>query len=351
MTEQQHIFSLFLPDELVGEIRPLGRGNINDTFIICNPANEPQWLLQRINHHVFPRVEVLQHNLDVVSRTMARHYATDPDARRKYLYFYPVAADPTKNYVQVGENYWRLCRFIADSVSLNEVNPDTARSAGWAFGQFESILATIPEGELGETIINFHHVSFRIEELQEAVRRNVADRLTHVCPWVDELLARSHEFTHHERLYAAGMLPKRTIHCDTKVDNILFDARGEVLCVVDWDTVMPGFILSDVGDFIRTGVCSTPEDEPDIDRIAVKADVYHAFVEGYVQAADFLTETEKSLIPYAGRMMTYMQAVRFLTDYLNGDTYYKVTDPEHNYRRTRAQITYLHRLDDFCQSL
>lgn len=340
------IFKCFLPNEPIQEVKPFGQGNINDTYAVTDTNGTRRWLLQRINHHVFPRVEVLQKNVEIVSQTMAQKLAGDPEAERKYLYFYPTAADPSKNYVCIEGNYWRLCRFIPKSHGLSAVTPDTARSAGRAFGRFEEILSDIPEGTLGETIINFHNVSFRIDELRQAVSKDAAGRLATVQADVDWLLSREVEMTAQERLYAQGELPKRTIHCDTKVDNILFDENDQVLCVVDWDTLMPGFILSDVGDFIRTGVCSTPEDEPDTGKIAVKIDVYKAFVEGYLSTATFLTPVEKSLIAYGGRMMTYMQAVRFLTDYINGDTYYKVADPEHNLRRSKAQIAYLKRLDE-----
>ena len=150
-----------------------------------------------------------------------------------------------------------------------------------------------------------------------------------------------------EELYKQGKLPKRTIHCDTKVDNVLFDKSGTVLCVVDWDTVMPGFILSDVGDFIRTGVNFAPEDEPDLTKIGVNMEIYRAFVEGYLSSAGkFLNATERSLIAYGGRLMTYMQTVRFLADYLNGDTYFKIHKPDHNLQRTRAQLRYLQCLEE-----
>ncbi|WP_373810784.1 phosphotransferase enzyme family protein [Porphyromonas macacae] len=346
MMNLTEIFHRFLPDVNPSEIKSFGNGNINDTYLITDEPGNKRWLLQRINHKVFPRIAVLQKNVDIVSRKMAEKLQGDPDAARKYLYFYPVADVPERNYTEADGNYWRLCRFIDDSISLNEVTPQTARSAGEAFGRFEEILSDIPEGELGETIENFHNVSFRLWELQQAVEKDAAGRLASVRHLVDELQRRAEEMTVQERLYREGKLPKRTIHCDTKVDNILFSRKGGVLCVVDWDTVMPGFILSDVGDFIRTGVCSTAEDEPDTTKISVKKDVYKAFVEGYLSTARFLTPLEKSLIAYGGCMMTYMQAVRFLTDYINGDTYYKVTDSEHNLRRTLAQMTYLKRLDE-----
>ena len=232
-------------------------------------------------------------------------------------------------------------------MSMSELTPKAARYAGAAFGQFEEILSVIPEGRLGETIENFHSMPFRLQQLREAVAQDAAGRVAEVQDILAEIDRRADSMLLQEKLYAEGKLPKRTIHCDTKVDNVLFDKSGAVLCVVDWDTVMPGFILSDVGDFIRTGVNFAPEDEADLSKIGVNMEIYKAFVEGYLSTAGkFLTPTERSLIAYGGRLMTYMQTVRFLVDYLNGDTYFKIHSPKHNLQRTRAQLRYLECLEE-----
>lgn len=345
----EDIVKQFLPNEEIGEIKAFGNGHINDTFGVKDAQGNLRWVLQKVNHHVFPRIEVLQHNVDVVSKKMGEKLREEgmADYERRFLYFYPLASDPSKNYTFDGEHYWRLCRYIPQSKSLSELTPQTARSAGEAFGRFEEILSDIPEGVLGDTIVNFHNMSFRLGELRDAVNRDAEGRYAKVKDLVNKLESRADKMVLQEQLYAQGKLPKRTIHCDTKVDNVLFDEDDHVLCVVDWDTVMPGFILSDVGDFIRTGVNTGAEDEADLDKIGVNMPVYKSFVEGYLSTAGkFLTPTERKLIAYGGRMMTYMQAVRFLTDYINGDTYYKVHDPEHNLRRAIAQFTYLERLEE-----
>ena len=350
----EQIISKFVPLSDIGEVQPFGNGHINDTYVISDRSGERRWILQRVNHHVFPRIEVLQRNVGIVSDTLRQRLEVDgdPECDRKYLHFFPLLDDPTKNYYYDGENYWRLCRFIPESMSLSTLSPKAAYHAGEAFGQFEEILSVIPEGVLGETIEHFHSMPFRLKQLRDAIAEDPCGRVASVRDIIEEIERREDSMLIQEKLYAEGKLPKRTIHCDTKVDNVLFDKSGAVLCVVDWDTVMPGFILSDVGDFIRTGVNFAPEDEADLSKIGVNMEIYKAFVEGYLSTAGkFLTPTERSLIAYGGRLMTYMQTVRFLVDYINGDTYFKIHFPEHNLQRTRAQLRYLQCLEEKAEEM
>lgn len=348
------IISQFVPDSMIGAYRPFGGGHINDTYAVQNTEGQDCWVLQRINHHVFTKVDVLQHNVSIVAKTIKKQLLArgEDDVERKYLNFLPLISDATKNYYFDGENYWRVCSFIPDSMGLSELSEASARHAGEAFGQFEEMLSVIPEGVLGDTIDNFHSMPFRLQQLDDAIACDPMGRVSKVQDILKEIDKRRESMLIQERLYNEGKLPKRTIHCDTKVDNILFDKTGSVLCVVDWDTVMPGFILSDVGDFIRTGVNLAPEDEANLEKIGVNMPIYRAFVEGYLSTASkFLTNTERSLIAYGGRLMTYMQTVRFLADYINGDTYFKVHHPEHNLQRTRAQLRFLQCLEEQAEAM
>ncbi len=348
------VIEQFISLDEVGTYRAFGNGHINDTYAISNKEGKDMWVLQRINHNVFPKIDTLQHNVAVIGETMRQRLEKDgdPDLDRKYLRFLPSKSDPKKNYYFDGENYWRVCVFIPDSMSLTELSPESARYAGEAFGQFEEMLSVIPEGVLGDTIENFHSMPFRLQQLKEAVEADPVGRVSKVKDLLVEIERRREDMLLQEKLYSEGKLPKRTIHCDTKVDNVLFDKSGKVLCVVDWDTSMPGFILSDVGDFIRTGVNLAPEDEADLSKIGVNMEIYKAFVEGYLSTASkFLTGTERQLIAYGGRLMTYMQTVRFLADYINGDTYFKVHHPEHNLQRTKAQFRYLQCLEEHAEEM
>ncbi|HCC85660.1 MAG TPA: aminoglycoside phosphotransferase, partial [Porphyromonadaceae bacterium] len=168
-----------------------------------------------------------------------------------------------------------------------------------------------------------------------------------VAGLVNEIEARADEMCKAERMHREGILPKRTNHCDTKVNNILFDQNDEVLCVVDLDTVMPGYVLSDFGDFIRTGANTGAEDEQDLDKVSVDLAVFEGYSSGYLEkASSFLTEVEINHLAYGAKLLTYMQAVRFLTDYLDGDTYYKIASPDHNLIRTKAQFKLLLSLEE-----
>lgn len=345
------IISQFISAEEVGAHRPFGNGHINDTYAVQDKEGVDRWILQRVNHTVFPRIEVLQRNIAVVAETLrnALINSGDPDYERKYLNYLPLKTDPTKNYYYDGENYWRVCIFIPDSMCVSALNEESARYAGEAFGTFEELLSSIPEGVLGDTIIDFHSMPFRLKQLRDALSANPCGRASEVevGELVAEIERRAEEMCLHERLYEEGKLPKRTIHCDTKVDNVLFDKGGKVLCVVDWDTVMPGFITSDVGDFIRSGVNYAYEDEPDHNKIGVNMPIYKAFLEGYLKTAGkFLTPIERSLIAYGGRLMTYMTAVRFLTDYINGDVYFRIHHEGHNLQRAKSQMHYLKCLEE-----
>jgi len=203
------------------------------------------------------------------------------------------------------------------------------------------MLADIPE-TLGETIPDFHNMEFRLKQLHEAVAKDAAGRVAEVKYYLDEIEKRADEMCKAERLYREGKLPKRVCHCDTKVNNMMFDEDGKVLCVIDLDTVMPSFIFSDYGDFLRTGANTGDEDDKDLERVNFNMEIFKAFTKGYLKGAkSFLTQIEIENLPYAAALFPYMQCVRFLADYINGDTYYKIKYPEHNLVRTKAQFKLL----------
>ena len=232
-----------------------------------------------------------------------------------------------------------MCVFIPDSRTLDAVTPESSYLVGLKFGEFEAMLTDLPE-PLGETIPDFHNMKFRMQQLREAVQKDAVGRMEKVRCLVDEIERDADEMCCAERLFQEGKLPKRICHCDTKVSNMLFDDKGEVLCVIDLDTVMPSFVFSDFGDFLRSAANTAPEDEPDLNKIHFRFDIFQAFAKGYIESArSFLTPVEIELLPYAVTLFPYMQAVRFLADYINGDTYYQIKYAEHNYVRTLAQYT------------
>lgn len=342
MKELKHIVGQFDIDGEVKSVSPFGEGLINDTYLVLTSGDNPAYVLQRINHNVFKDVKGMQRNIEAVTAHLRNKLleAGVGDIERRVLDFVK-AKDSGKTYYFDGENYWRLSKYINDTITLSEVTPVTAKAAGREFGRFQRLLADIDE-PLVESIPDFHNMEFRLKQLQEAVEADAVGRVKEVEDLLGEISKRAEWLTEPERMYREGRLPKRICHCDTKVNNMLFDKDGEVLCVIDLDTVMPSFVFSDFGDFLRTGACTTAEDEPDLDKIDFDMEIFKAFAEGYLsEGKKFLTEVEIAWLPDAVALFPYMQAVRFLTDYINGDTYYKIKYPEHNLVRTKAQLQLL----------
>lgn len=320
----------------VTSVSPLTSGLINRTFRVA-ATDGREYILQRVNHEVFKDVPLLQRNIEIVTRHLRKKLEQQgaDDIDRKVLRF--LAADTGATYHFNGEGYWRVCVFIAGSVTLSAVTPETSYLVGLKFGEFESMLADLPE-RLGETIPDFHNMELRIAQLREAVEADRAGRLGEVREMVDAIEGDAYAMCAAERLYREGRLPKRVCHCDTKVSNMLFDEAGKVLCIIDLDTTMPSFVFSDFGDFLRSAANTAAEDEPDVDKVHFDMDIFKAFAKGYIEsAAGFLTPLERDMLPFAVALFPYMQAVRFLADYLNGDTYYRIAYKEHNLVRARAQ--------------
>lgn len=340
MTNYQDLLSHFCIEGSVNEVRPLGNGLINDTFkVTTTPATAPDYVLQRINTAVFTDVALLQRNIETVTshiRQKLEAAGTD-DIDRKVLRFIATHEGATYWRDEQGE-YWRVSVFIPHAHTYETVNPHFSRFAGLAFGQFEAMLADLPEGALGETIPDFHNMALRYRQLHDAMEADKVGRTASVVDFIAQIEHHYADMCRVDRLYAEGLLPKRVCHCDTKVNNMMFDDEGRVLCVVDLDTTMPGFVFSDYGDFLRSAANTVAEDEPDLSKVAFRMDIFEAFTRGYLEgSASFLTPVEKENLPYAAALFPYMQSVRFLTDYLNGDVYWKTAYPKHNLVRAQNQ--------------
>lgn len=325
---------------------PLGAGHINDSFLVkTEEADKPDYLLQRINHHIFKNVEMLQNNILYVTNHIRKKLIEkgETDVGRKVLTIIP--AKDGKLYHFDGENYWRLYLYISGGKSFDTINPELAYEAGKAFGEFQRYLSDIPE-TIGETIPDFHNMEFRMRQFRDAVSLNAVGRVVSCQDLIYEIESRADDMCKIEAWGREGALPKRINHCDTKVNNVLFDDNGQILCVVDLDTVMPGYVLSDFGDFIRTGANKGAEDDADLKKIGVNLDIFAGYARGYAETAkDFLTPIEIENLAFGAKLLTFMQTVRFFTDYLNGDTYYKIHFPEHNLQRTYAQLQLLKDLE------
>ncbi len=347
MKDLLSIVSHFELKGTIHEIKPLGAGLINDTYKVTTQESEaPDYVLQRINHIIFQNVEMLQSNIHSVTCHIRKKLEEkgENDIDRKVLHF--LSADSGKTFWFDGECYWRMMTFIPNAQTYETVNPEFSYYAGVAFGNFQAMLADIPD-TLGETIPDFHNMEFRLKQLREAVAADAVGRVKEVQFFLDEIEKRAEEMCKAERLYREGKLPKRVCHCDTKVNNMMFDEKGNVLCVIDLDTVMPSFIFSDYGDFLRSAANTGLEDDQNLDHVNFNMEIFKAFTKGYLESAQsFLLPIEIENLPYAAALFPYMQCVRFLADYINGDTYYKIQYPEHNLVRTKAQFKLLQSVEE-----
>ncbi|MBQ8050129.1 MAG: aminoglycoside phosphotransferase family protein [Bacteroidaceae bacterium] len=341
-SELQAIVARFQVSGTVSEIRPLGEGLINDTYkVVTAEATEPDYVLQRVNHNVFPDVDMVMRNIQAVTDHIRQKLlaAGEDDIERKVLRFIP-AREGDKLYIVQDGQYWRLMVFIPNAITKQAVDADSSRDAGRAFGRFQAMLADIPV-QLGETIKDFHNMEFRLQQLREVVAQDPVGRVSEprVQALLREIEARAEDMTKAERMGREGTLPKRVCHCDTKVNNMMFNQEGQVLCVIDLDTVMPNFIFSDYGDFLRTAANEVAEDCSDMQAVRFRMDIFQAFTEGYLSSArSFLLPVEIENLPYATALFPYMQCVRFLWDYLSGDKYWKCQYADHNFVRANNQF-------------
>ena len=329
----------------IAEIRPLKIGHINDSFIVTTSTQGGgSYFLQKINHNIFKNVEGLQQNIRLVTDHLREKLTKigETNIEKKVLQLIPTKTG--KWFYKDDEGaYWRMYVNIEGTHSYDAITPELSYKAGEAFGNFQCMLSDIPHDDLVETIPNFHNMEFRLEEFRQAVKLNKANRLSEseAQYFITEIEKRADEMCQPERLFREGKLPKRINHCDTKVNNMLFDENDEPICIVDLDTVMPGFVLSDFGDFMRTAANTGAEDDTNLDNIGVNLEIFEAYTKGYLKTATFLSPIELDNLAFGAKLLSYMQTVRFFTDYLNGDTYYKIQHPAHNLQRTKAQFKLL----------
>ena len=323
---------------------PYGSGHINDTFLTVTEGTEGQrrFILQRINHQVFKQPDLLMEN---VARVCAHAHAKlsaagTTDAHRRALRLIPTHQGKAWHVDQAG-NRWRCYDFIEGATGHDVVrSPAQAESAAKAFGAFQSLLADLPGERLHETIPDFHHTPSRFARFQAALAKDSHGRAAAAGPEIAFALARAGEVSVVVDALRDGSLPERVTHNDTKLNNVLLDdITQEGVCVIDLDTVMPGSALYDFGDLVRTSTSPAAEDETDLSLVRMQLPMFAALVRGYLASArGFLTPREKELLPFAGKLITFEIGLRFLTDWLEGDTYFKIKRPTHNLDRCRTQF-------------
>ena len=322
---------------------PYGSGHINDTKLVTMSENgvEKQYVLQRINHNVFKRPDQLMENyVGVTSYLKDVIEKAGGDYMRETLNV--IKTKDGKNfYLSEEGNYYRLIYFVTDSLSYDKVErPEQFYESAVAFGNFQYLLREYPADTLYETIVNFHNTPDRIRLFEEALAADVCGRAKEVKEEIDFVLARRDFAATLENARKEGKLPLRVTHNDTKLNNILFDSNtGKPLCVVDLDTIMPGYSVNDFGDSIRFGATTALEDEKDLSKVNFDISLYELYVKGFIEGTKGgLTDCEMELLPIGAIMMTFECGTRFLTDYLAGDTYFKIHREGHNLDRARNQF-------------
>ena len=327
----------------VSEPIPYGEGHINQTYAITVTSEQgaKRYILQKINTDTFKDPAGLMENICGVTdflREKARQRGNDP--ARATLHVVPTKEE--KPYYQaVDGGCWRVYDFVEDTVCLQQVqSAEDFYQSAVAFGNFQHQLADYPAHTLHETIPHFHDTPKRFADFQRAVAEDRMGRAAQVQREIEFVRAREADYHVMVDLLAAGKLPLRVTHNDTKLNNVMLDdVTGEGICVIDLDTTMPGSAIYDFGDMIRTATSPAAEDEKDVSKVTMRMFMFEALVQGYLSSAkSFLTPLEKSLLPFSGKLLTMECGIRFLTDYLSGDVYFKIHRPEHNLDRCRTQM-------------
>lgn len=317
---------------------PYGNGHINDTYrlVFDQSGKQIHYILQRINTNVFRDPVSLMDNI----RRVTAHLSSKCADSRGTLTLVP-ALDRKPYVVDAEGNYWRIYLFIEGAKSYDILeNEKQAFEAARVFGKFQADLVDIPGPRLVETIPNFHNTPNRIAALERAIKEDAAGRVKEVAAEIDFVMTRKSETEILLKLNREGAIPERITHNDTKLNNVLIDSEtGKGICAIDLDTVMPGLVHYDFGDMVRTGTSPAPEDETDLSKITMRFSMFEALLRGFCSSSGkVLTDAEFEYLPFSGKLITLETGIRFLTDYLQGDVYFKIHRPGHNLDRARSQF-------------
>jgi Ser/Thr protein kinase RdoA (MazF antagonist) len=326
------------------EVRAHGAGHIHDTYVaqfVGRTGSDHRYIVQRINQHVFRDVVGLMQNIErVTAHLREKVIAAGGDARREVLRLIPTTDGET--FCRTGDGgHWRGFRFVEGVQALERIeNLDHVHSVARAFGRFQQLLEDFPGGQLIETIPDFHHTRKRFDALVAAIEADAANRARFARPEIAFAEERAEETEVLLDLHDQGRLPGRVTHNDTKFNNVLIDEEtGEGVCVIDLDTVMPGLSLYDFGDMVRSAACFAREDETDLSGVGLHIPAFQRCVQGYLEAGrSFLTSAEVDHMAFSAKLMTLENGLRFLTDFLNGDIYFRTRTAFHNLDRCRSQF-------------
>ncbi len=330
---------------------PYGSGHINDTYKVTMrvAGTTVHYLLQRINHAIFTRPDIVMDNILRVTAHLREKLVRrdDNDISRKALTVIP-ARDGRPYVRDAADNWWRLYLFIEAAQTYDVIQDERqAYEAARAFARFQNLLADMPSPRLHETIPDFHHTVRRLEALDAAAAADICGRHAEVAAEIAFVDERRRQCARLLDLQSRGVIPERITHNDTKINNVMLDDEtGEGVCVIDLDTVMPGLALYDFGDMVRSATASAKEDERDLSKVGCRINMFEALAEGYLKDAIFLLPSEIEELVFSGRLITLTIGIRFLTDYLSGDTYFRTSRPAQNLDRCRMQFAMVRSMEE-----
>ena len=338
MAMVNEVLSEYDLDSGTAATEPINTGLINSTWKI--KSKEQHFVLQKINHYVFKNPEAIASNVRLIADHLHQHFP-------EYLFVVPVQTKSKEEMVKTADNnYFRLAPFIKNSHTIATVEkPEQAYEAAKKFGEFTNLLSDFPVEKLQITLPDFHNLTLRYQQFLEALKSGNEKRLKESATLIDQVKANKNIVDTYENILQNPAFKLRVTHHDTKISNVLFDDNDKGICVIDLDTVMPGYFISDVGDMMRTYLSSVNEEEKDFSKIEVREEYFESIWNGYMsQMKNELNEEEKKNFIYSGKFMIYMQALRFLNDHLNNDVYYGAKYEGQNFVRAENQMALLQRL-------
>ncbi len=347
MEKLEKLVGNFNIEGTVESIKPLGEGFINDTYIVRTHGESDDYILQRKNPAIFSDVPAMMDNIDKVTSHIRIKVEAEGGNPRREVMTIVTTKDRSLCCKDESGDYWTMTVFIGDTTAYESVSsPEIAYKGGLGIGKFQAQLADFAES-LFPTIKGFHDIRFRLEQWDKTIAADVAGRRKDVAAEIEWIESRRKTMLDFWHLVETGIIPLRVTHNDTKINNILFDKNGDVLCVIDLDTVMSAPALNDFGDAIRSYANTGAEDDRDLNKVSLSLPMFRAFTKGYLsQQGAVLNETEIQYLAFSAIYICYEQVLRFLMDYIAGDVYYKIKYPEHNLVRTRAQYKLLSDMEE-----
>ena len=341
------IGKIFAFEGIIKEIRPLGEGLINDTFFVETEGTSPNYILQRKNKNIFKDIPAMMDNIyRVTSHLKEKIVAQGGDPLREALTVTPTL-DGKLYYKDEENEYWAACLFIEDTITYEYADsPELAAQGGKGIGKFQAMLSDMTE-PLSDILPGFHNMRFRFQQWDDVLKKDPVGRKAQIQEEISWIESRRKEMLDFWSKVETGEIPTRVTHNDTKISNILFDKQGNVLCVIDLDTVLSSTCLNDYGDAIRSYTNAGKEDDENLDNVYIKMDIFEGYTSGYLsETKGFLVSSEIENLAFSAKYITFEQVLRFLMDYIDGDNYYKVKSETHNLVRTRAQYKLLQSMEE-----